>query len=896
MEHDPIVQQYLDSLVKLSEDDFTRLILKPLFQSMGYERVEFNGGSYERGRDLIAQRKIPPQTAPYVVYIQSKKIGNIQNTTEASKYTQLVHQLRQACEEPLTDMEGRTTKPNLVYLACPEQITTRFMDEVKGQLFSPNNEVYPLDGPEVIRYINEYKPELLNILLTDNDRIFLREKIEPGNIQLLSALKSDKKPSVHNFYNDLSFFVGSIDSNLLLHLELSINEDTLTVDELDWILIKNEVSRAKSKYNISLLNENIEELEEQFFKTKKTHNNKSNLKKIIGIKNKENEIDELNRKIEKSEKEISETLYTKKRIGRTKISEDNLKTMLDIFAYARKGNLSENDIDIYDEPLKRFAKIASSLNTLASKKNRLNSQLSALKSTTVPYPHYQISLNHTKIYDLIDTQRKTYFESIEKINNNEYRKHEVSSFLTNTERFLSFISYLQTLSSPISKRIKFSYNKKYQDRVSISPHDIFATGHDIALYGGAGVGKTTTLEEYAFLTHSNKTPLIFIQLNNIIDSLRKLTEPDQEETFFSNDLIIKIILLSKGFDVLDEKVVDTKKSLNQKFTLILDGLDEAYSSIPHLLSSIKEFKQEFSEVQLIVSSRDCVSYLKEIDFLGITLLPFTEKQLFNFIKLWLDDDAKSKSLIQAINSRGLYDYIKTPLLATITCSLVDKGIDAPSTENEIYSERIRLLTGDYDQYKNISRQKITANLLRKCASKIAFRMHKQKVRSAKKPTILSFLTNDLSSSHDAELLSQCLDELIDPCNVLVFNAITDTYSFGHFRFQEHLACEELASNRSLDIAELTVDDWWRGSLCLYAQQNEMFHIFDEVYTKYGTLKRSMITIKSMIENSPAKDKAKLYSLLSSARMADDLDEKVLPDFDDFDESYNIDDDTINSFY
>ena len=51
--------------------------------------------------------------------------------------------------------------------------------------------------------------------------------------------------------------------------------------------------------------------------------------------------------------------------------------------------------------------------------------------------------------------------------------------------------------------------------------------------------------------------------------------------------------------------------------------------------------------------------------------------------------------------KNLFEHIKTPLLATITCSLIEKGINAPSTENEIYSERLRLLTGEYDLHKNI---------------------------------------------------------------------------------------------------------------------------------------------------------------------------------------------------
>ena len=45
---------------------------------MRFERVDFKGGSYERGGGLIAQRRISPRKEMHVVYVQSKKIGNIQ--------------------------------------------------------------------------------------------------------------------------------------------------------------------------------------------------------------------------------------------------------------------------------------------------------------------------------------------------------------------------------------------------------------------------------------------------------------------------------------------------------------------------------------------------------------------------------------------------------------------------------------------------------------------------------------------------------------------------------------------------------------------------------------------------------------------------------------------------
>jgi hypothetical protein len=112
-------EKYIRALCALKEDDFSREILKPLFESMGYERVDFNGGPYERGRDLIAQRRIPPNKEMYVVYVQSKKIGDIQNTKDAAKLSQLLHQLRQCCTGEITNSEGQRITPSQVYLACP---------------------------------------------------------------------------------------------------------------------------------------------------------------------------------------------------------------------------------------------------------------------------------------------------------------------------------------------------------------------------------------------------------------------------------------------------------------------------------------------------------------------------------------------------------------------------------------------------------------------------------------------------------------------------------------------------------------------------------------------------------------------------------------------------------
>ncbi|BBI48767.1 hypothetical protein HORIV_11880 [Vreelandella olivaria] len=82
-----------------------------------------------------------------------------------------------------------------------------------------------------------------------------------------------------------------------------------------------------------------------------------------------------------------------------------------------------------------------------------------------------------------------------------------------------------------------------------------------------------------------------------------------------------------------------------------------------------------------------------------------------------------------------------------------------------------------------------------------------------KNEIIKYIKSDFGESFNEQLLESCVVDLIDPCNVIVYDSHSDSYTFGHFRYQEHLASEEISSNREVDILELLFDDWWRG---LYA--------------------------------------------------------------------------------
>ena len=828
-----------------------------------------------------------------VTYVQSKKIGAKQNTFTAAKYTSLVHQLRQCCTGELTTMEGVKVTPEEVYLACPEQITNRFMDEVKSQLFGLPVKVYPLDGIQIVACIKEYKPGLLNLLTTIEDKLTSTEDLPPSNRELLSALKSKNTASLDDFYSDLSFFVGSVDSNHLLHMSLEIKNNDVLIPEEIWLKSKKELAAISAIHDLVLINESFNDVETNFDIHKRKYESKENTDLMKTCGKLEASVSEAYEKIA-SDLDAMRLSLEQNRISKTnKITDGELckrEEAVDYLDTCLNDNkdVKLKSINLNDTKESHFYNQISNLVSLVNENISDKLKLNENKSKIVGKPYYTVKINRDDLLVKFEFYKERYFSGVRLINEKKSSQVKIKNFLLDTEKALGFVSWLANNESSISTIVSVTKGIRSGDRVSISPHDIFSTGHDIAVYGGAGAGKTTTLQVYADMhTGSDTDALIYISLNRLVDKFKgmlKEVKNDDDEKALNNNLLEKVILLSKGIEATDENIEHVKHILSGRLTLIMDGLDEIYNTIPKIINAISEYKDTHKDAQIIISSRDCVSYLKDIEFLGVTLLPFTKPQLIKFIKGWLNDETKSKELIASIDNTELFDHIKTPLLATITCSLIEKGISAPSTETEIYSERLRLLTGEYDTHKNIDRQKHKGELLRKCATKIAYYMHAQNMRAMSKEVMLDALCSALSESHTVELLTECLDELINPCNVIMYDPVTYTYSFGHFRFQEHLVSEELKVNRNIDLPNLIVKDWWRGALCLYAQSNDFSYLFEDVYKVYGNIKSAKLSLIAMIQNSPKNQHINLLSLLKNYEGADYFDEMII---DDYDDAYSI---------
>jgi hypothetical protein len=862
-----LVSQYIDKLKSYKEDDFTKEIIAPLFESMGYQRVEFNGGPYERGRDLIATIKVPPHKDPKVVYIQSKKIGN-QKRGSSRVISDLGHQIRQSCLVGYKTLENTLLLPSEIYIACPEVVTQRFLEEVQQQ-FMENTRIpiTILDGQAIVESIFEYNPELLKKLSSIEEQLLLPNN-NHGNSDLLNALKSSRRMvNVQEFYSDLSFFVGSIDSNELMHLKIDFKKECIFLDEELWRQLKPLYDKVFNEFSLGILVIDPVRVDEKYKQSLAEYNSKENkeLIKSLGVTKKfledikdriDVDIDELALSIDSIVLQEKDNDLLLEILSGIKVSLKGAKVNFKLVELTHEEpelqGLSEsrvNNINNYFSSLNGKVVI---LNGMCSEAMDIEKEIASMSKSIVRKPRYEAVLNFELISLEINNRRERYKLGVEKVNSRRFNFIEIKRFLEETERTLYFISLLKE-SSGLKPFIKGVSLLKSDDRVSISPLDVFSTDLDIAVYGGAGVGKTTTLE--AYYTQLDKTKLIkiLLPLNRLAHKVSEM-----ESVFFprdiqgdliddSNNLLYKLILTYKGVEITKSNLIKLEMLLSgQSAKLILDGIDEVYNVIPNVFRGINDFKQRHPNVQLVVSSRDCVSYLDEINFLGITLLPFSESQIENFIKGWfVHKPGLANDLLKSIHERNLFDCLRTPLVLTITCSLVEKGIDAPSTESEIYEARLSLLTGEYDKVKMVDRQSNSGTLLKKIATRLAYIMHTKNIRTISEDIAITELKNSFGNTYEKQLITSLINDLVNPSNILIFDKFNGTLSFGHFRFQEHLASLELSQNRSVDMADLTRSDWWRGALCLYAQSNDIEFLVDEVYKKFHSLGRSEITLREM---------------------------------------------------
>ena len=97
----------VDAFVTMSESDFTKRVLLPLFQNLGYGKVEYHGGPNEGGKDIICWGTDEIGDVRVTV-AQVKKDRLSARAADAGGFPEIVTQLSQAVEKQIPSLDGIT--------------------------------------------------------------------------------------------------------------------------------------------------------------------------------------------------------------------------------------------------------------------------------------------------------------------------------------------------------------------------------------------------------------------------------------------------------------------------------------------------------------------------------------------------------------------------------------------------------------------------------------------------------------------------------------------------------------------------------------------------------------------------------------------------------------------
>ncbi|WP_322981010.1 hypothetical protein [Pseudomonas sp. C11] len=876
---------FLKKITSMHEDDFSRNIVIPLLRKIGYTYVDFHGGANEEGKDIIAT-KTNDFLETEVTVIQSKMLKTKRLSASSQKFSEIVHQLRLCLSKKIPCSDGHLRTPSKTILITPYEIDTRHLRD-QFELISIN-EILVIDAPKLCSLLEKHWPEAFSEISTPVEQATTMIDGETKNLELHRALHIDSGTPYSEYYSDLSFFVGETESTTVLASEIisSFNGSQEHSKE-EWDALIKLDEWLSHICETKLIIDPQEETEEAFKNKYKEHTNKENRTKILEYKRlhdqAQSRINTSQKIIIDLKKEVAATLTQKRSISTTQPSEiDDLENLFELINKAEieltptSGKQSLNSLrDIHKESpyINTNKKVSEALH-----KYLLNidaaidaeKQKKEIEHQIIPPPKYIARIDPDEVCKTINSEIKRISQTIEKLNNRELTTSETKKILDTINVLLRCIDNITKKSLCETVKFHLHNNRQNPKVMDISAHVLFDSGCNISVYGEAGAGKSTTLHVYAEKLYKNKgkhDEVLFIPLNRVTSKLGKL-EPEHRERVLSGGSSLESLI---GAFLLYKEIPptpDNKQALiahlknKKKATIIIDALDEAANNATWIIKALSEIPRKISHAQVITSSRDCVKYLKEIEFLGITLLPFTKEQLKKFIFGWINSEERRVNLWENIQEKDIFEVARNPLLATIICSLHENGVPIPENEPEIYKSKIELLCGSYDQHKNIKRTSNSTSTLENCCRKIAYQMHRRKLRSAYRVDIEKYLSEGLNQRVSKTKITNLIDDLINTCNILKRTPDEETYGFGHLRYQEYLASEELSRTRSIDITALTNDNWWSGALYLYSFNNKIDPIIDEILQRHSSITPHQNNLLLMVKGQPKAAQAGLIALIS----------------------------------
>jgi len=375
--------------------------------------------------------------------------------------------------------------------------------------------------------------------------------------------------------------------------------------------------------------------------------------------------------------------------------------------------------------------------------------------------------------------------------------------------------------------------------------DILSLGHVVFIEARPGSGKTTLLKRIAIASLRASRPTFFIECSQLRGGgfFSEITEAAnrkrQAEARASagkrRELAEAIYIPLSDYEAFAQLTIEQRLEKFQSFlevhchatgmpeswkfrgsTVIIDGLDELEVEL-HSIMFEAVSSGFYGALGVVVSSRE--AYDSDLRYAAsrIWLSQFSDRERDDFFVKWFRNDLdKHKRVTSLIRSYADIDEnTRVPLIATLVGALVENDYE-PTSRVEIYQHRLRLLLGDWDKVRGVSRSKIVPKYKFRYVRDLAISMHEQRRKLISADEALQVFSSSLGQKGYAIGFEALLDDLIKASGVILRDG-SGLLSFGHLSFQEHLVGEYLSSDSDPKrIRQLLGNEWWKEALLFYA--------------------------------------------------------------------------------
>ncbi len=346
-----------------------------------------------------------------------------------------------------------------------------------------------------------------------------------------------------------------------------------------------------------------------------------------------------------------------------------------------------------------------------------------------------------------------------------------------------------------------------------SLHDLIKRpSKELLLLGEAGSGKSTCIRRLAYLIAKDgmsnlvdfKIPVILRATGVWREGARSLMEACQNAT--------------RNMGGTQKPAFSVQHASDGKLVVLIDALDELPddSVRESVLELVSEFRREYPECLVIISSRD-YAFVKTLNLLTKYECWHMGRIDFRQAEKILQRLQRNKPITPAAREeimrrlQEVHGMELNPLLVTVFAATSDYSRkDIPANITELFKKYTEMMLGRWDESKGLGQQ-FQAPLKDFILRKVAYEMHSKRITAIDVDAFRHAVERELIARGYEQDVDALTNEMLNRSGL--FRIVGSSVEFRHMLLQEFFAGRGIPETVSIE--SIIPDDWWRHAIVFH---------------------------------------------------------------------------------